>query len=84
MHGTQFMNTVKMNYLVDYVRKNYPDRINRNLKIPHVHRDQSLGAVVNQSPEVAVILKDPQTFRALEKKQIECVIQPLNYQYLIG
>lgn len=84
MHGTQFMNTVKMNYLVDYVRQNYPDRINRNLKIPHVHSDRSLGAVVNQSPEVAVVLKDPQTFRALEKKQIERVIQPLNYHYLIG
>lgn len=76
MNGTQIMNIVKINYLVDCVRKNNPDIIDPRLRIPHIHQSTEIAHPYNQSPELAVIIRSPARFKAEQKAQIQSILHP--------
>jgi hypothetical protein len=75
-YGTQFKNIVKINYLTEAIKKKFPDKIDKNLNIPHVVDYQKYTeAEFLKNPEIAVTLLHPDTFKRVQKRQIAKELQ---------
>jgi DNA-directed RNA polymerase subunit E'/Rpb7 len=74
--GTQFKNIVKINYLTEAIKQKFPEKIDKNLNIPHIIDYEEFNkSGVLRSPEIAIIALTPNKFKKIQKKQIKAELK---------
>lgn len=84
MKGTQFKNIIKLNYLVDKIKKKYPEKINKALRMPYRHSNSQLKNSGMQNPEIAVVFTSAKQFLSVEKAQIQQSLRPAHWRTMFS